>query len=78
MAKILNSTDFLIKSCNFSQNHLTKVDSILTKFLQDKKNSSIIDSVKIVSHMLNFEDNHISVSLQECNDTIIKALKKIF
>lgn len=76
MAKILNSTDFLIKSCNFSQNHLTKVDSILTKFLQDKKNSSIIDSVKIVSHMLNLEDNHISVSLQECNDTIIKAFKK--
>lgn len=75
MAKILNSADFSIKSCNFSYNHLTKVDSILTKFLQDKKNSTIIDSIKIVSHMLNLKDNHISVSLKECNDTIIKAFK---
>ena len=75
MAKILNSTDFSIKSCNFSYNHLTKVDSILTQFLQDKKNSTIIDSLKIVSHMLNFKDNHISVRLKECNDTIINAFK---
>ncbi|WP_195370434.1 MULTISPECIES: hypothetical protein [Parabacteroides] len=75
MAKILNSTDFSIKSCNFSYNHLTKVDSILTKFLQDKKNSSMIDSIKIVSHMLNFKDNHISVRLKECNDTIINIFK---
>lgn len=75
MAKILNSTGFSIKSCNFSYNHLTKVDSILTKFLQDKKNSSMIDSIKIVSHMLNFKDNHISVRLKECNDTIINIFK---
>ena len=75
MTKILNSTDFSIKSCNFSYNHLTKVDSILTQFLQDKKNSSIIDSIKIVGHMLNFEDNHIYVSLKECSDTIINAFK---
>ena len=75
MAKILNSTGFSIKSCNFSYNHLTKVDSILTKFLQDKKNSSMIDSIKIVSHMLNFKDNHISVKLKECNDTIINIFK---
>lgn len=75
MTKIFNSTDFSIKSCNFSYNHLTKVDSILTKFLQDKKNSSIIDSTKIVSHMLNLEDNHISVRIKECNDTIINIFK---
>lgn len=75
ITKFLNSTDFLIKSCNFSYNHLTKVDSILTKYLQDQKNNSIIDSIKIVSHMLNYEDNHISVRLKECNDTIINIFK---
>lgn len=75
MAKILNSTNFLIKQCNFSYNHLTKVDSILTNFFQDKKNSSIIDSMKIVSHQLNYKDNHISVRLKEYNETIINTFK---
>lgn len=35
----------------------------------------MIDSIKIVSHMLNFKDNHISVRLKECNDTIINIFK---
>lgn len=40
-----------------------------------EKDSSIIDSIKIVNHMLNYKDNHISVRLKECNDTIINTFK---
>lgn len=62
-AKIAKTITFIL-SCEI---HITGISyNHLTK----------VDSIKIVNHMLSYEDNPLSIILKECNNTIIKILKR--
>ena len=76
MSKILDSSDFLIRSCDFSYNYLEKIDNFLTKFFQDKSNQAVIESTTAVNHLFNPVDNCIYVILKTHDQTHIDKFKK--
>lgn len=76
MAKILDSSDFLIRPCDFSYNYLKKIDNLLTTFFQDKNNQSIIENTTAVDHMFDPVDNCIYVTLKRYNHTNTDKFKK--